>query len=133
MTRVVDAITTEIIGHRLRAATDEMWATLIKTAYSPNIKERKDCSVACFTSAGELISLSAAAPLHLSSLMGMVQNLTTRFAPEEMRPGDVFLTNDPYVGGGSHLPDLTVTSPVFVDGQLVAFVASLAHHSDIGG
>lgn len=129
----IDAITTEVIGHRFRAATEEMWATLIKTAYSPNIKERKDCSAACFTAAGELISLSAASPLHLSSLMGMVQNLTKRFAPEDMRPGDVFLTNDPYVGGGSHLPDLTVTTPVFVDGHLVAYVANLAHHSDIGG
>ena len=129
----IDAITTEVIGHRFRAATDEMWATLIKTAYSPNIKERKDCSTACFTAAGDLISLSAASPLHLSSLMGMVQNLTQRFAPQDMRPGDVFLTNDPYVGGGSHLPDLTVTSPVFANGELVAYVANLAHHSDIGG
>ena len=133
MPQHADAITTEIIAHRLRAATDEMWGTLIKTAYSPNIKERKDCSVACFTAAGELISLSAASPLHLSSLMGMVQNLTTRFSPAEMKPGDVFLTNDPYVGGGSHLPDLTVTTPVFADGELVAYVSSLAHHSDIGG
>lgn len=133
LNRAIDAITTEVIGHRFRTATEEMWATLIKTAYSPNIKERKDCSAACFTAAGELISLSAASPLHLSSLMGMVQNLTKRFAPEDMRPGDVFLTNDPYVGGGSHLPDLTVTTPVFVDGHLVAYVANLAHHSDIGG
>lgn len=133
LNRAIDAITTEVIGHRFRTATEEMWATLIKTAYSPNIKERKDCSAACFTAAGELISLSAASPLHLSSLMGMVQNLTKRFAPEDMRPGDVFLTNDPYIGGGSHLPDLTVTTPVFVDGHLVAYVANLAHHSDIGG
>ena len=129
----IDRITTEVIGHRFRAATDEMLATLIKTAYSPNIKERKDCSTACFTAAGELVSLSAASPLHLSSLMGMVQNLTVRFSPEEMHAGDVFLTNDPYVGGGSHLPDLTLTTPVFVDGSLVAYVSSLAHHSDIGG
>ena len=110
-----------------------MLATLIKTAYSPNIKERKDCSTACFTAAGDLVSLSAASPLHLSSLMGMVQNLTKRFSPEEMSAGDVFLTNDPYVGGGSHLPDLTLTSPVFVAGHLIAYVSSLAHHSDIGG
>jgi N-methylhydantoinase B len=129
----IDPIITEVIAHRFRAATNEMWATLIKTAYSPNIKERKDCSTACFSAAGDLVSLSAAAPIHLSSLMGMVQNLTRKFAPEDMRPGDVFLTNDPYVGGGSHLPDLTLTTPVFVDGQLSAYVASLAHHSDIGG
>ena len=110
-----------------------MLAALIKTAYSPNIKERKDCSAACFNSAGDLISLSAASPLHLSSLMGMVQNLKDKYSSDEIRKGDVFLTNDPYVGGGSHLPDLTVTSPVFMGDRLVAFVSCLAHHSDIGG
>ncbi len=130
---MADRITTEVVAHRFRAATDEMMATLVKTAYSPNIKERKDCSVACFAANGDLISLTAASPLHLSSLMGMVQNLTKRFALDDMRPGDVFLTNDPYVGGGSHLPDLTLTTPVFVDGEISAFVANLAHHSDIGG
>ncbi len=129
----IDQITTEVIAHRFRAATDEMLATLIKTGYSPNVKERKDCSVATFTAKGELLSLSAVAPLHLSSLMGMVQNLTLRFDLEGMRPDDVYLTNDPYVGGGSHLPDLTLTSPVFVADRLVAFVSCLAHHSDIGG
>jgi N-methylhydantoinase B len=83
----VDRITTEVVSHRFRAATDEMMATLVKTAYSPNIKERKDCSVACFAANGDLVSLTAASPLHLSSLMGMVQNLTRRFALSDMRPG----------------------------------------------
>ncbi|MBI4183536.1 MAG: hydantoinase B/oxoprolinase family protein [Proteobacteria bacterium] len=129
----IDQITTEVIAHRFRAATDEMLAALVKTAYSPNVKERRDCSVAAFDGRGNLISMSAVAPIHLSSLMGMIQNLARRFPLETMRPGDVYLTNDPYVGGGSHLPDLTLTSPVFVDGRMVAFAASLAHHSDIGG
>ena len=128
-----DQITTEVIDHRFAAATDEMMATLVKTAYSPNIKERRDCSVAIFDAAGNLVALTAIAPLHLSSLLGMVENLTRRHALDSFRPGDGFLTNDPYVGGGSHLPDLTLTSPVFVDGRVVAFVANIAHHSDIGG
>jgi N-methylhydantoinase B len=128
----IDQITTEVITHRLAAASEEMMATLVNTAYSPNIKERRDCSVAIFDSTGNLVALSAIAPIHLSSLLGLVQNVRQRFGLQA-RPGDAFLTNDPYVGGGSHLPDLTLVSPVFVEGRLVAFVANLAHHSDIGG
>ena len=129
----IDPITADVIGHRFQAATDEMLVTLVKTAFSPNVKERRDCSAACFDLNGDLVSLSASAPMHLSSLMGMVQNIVKRFPLEGIRPGDMYLTNDPYVGGGSHLPDLTLTSPVFLDGRLVAFVANTAHHSDIGG
>ena len=130
---VVDQITTEVIAHRFAAAADEMMATLVKTAYSPNIKERRDCSVAIFDVAGNLIALAAIAPIHLSSLAGLIQNLTRRSSVSDLKPGDAFVTNDPYVGGGSHLPDITVASPVFVDGRVVAYVANLAHHSDIGG
>ena len=129
----VDPITAEVIGHRFAAAGDEMMATLVKTSYSPNIKERRDCSAAIFDAAGELVALSAIAPLHLSSLLGIVRSVTRRHPPERLRPGDGFLTNDPYVGGGSHLPDLTLLSPVFVGGRVVAWVANIAHHSDIGG
>ena len=128
-----DRITTEVIAHRFAAAADEMMATLVKTAYSPNIKERRDCSVAIFDTAGSLLALTAIAPLHLSSLLGLVENITRRWPLDRFRPGDGFLTNDPYVGGGSHLPDLTLASPVFFDGRPVAFVANIAHHSDIGG
>ena len=133
MDRGHDRITTEVIGHRFAAATDEMMATLVKTAYSPNIKERRDCSVAIFDPAGNLLALTAIAPLHLSSLLGLVENITRRWPLGRFRPGDGFLTNDPYVGGGSHLPDLTLASPVFFDDRPVAFVANIAHHSDIGG
>ncbi len=129
----IDQITTEVIAHRFAAATEEMMATLVKTAYSPNIKERRDCSVAIFDDAGDLLALTAIAPLHLSSLLGLVQNITERHPRDSFRPGDAFLTNDPYVGGGSHLPDLTLASPVFVGGRVRAFVANIAHHSDIGG
>jgi N-methylhydantoinase B len=129
----IDQVTTEVINHRFIATVDEMMATLVKTSYSPNIKERRDCSVAAFDARGDLIALNAIGPIHLGSLLGMVQNLTQRFPLGTLKPGDAFLTNDPYVGGGSHLPDLTITSPVFADGNLVAFVSSLAHHSDIGG
>ena len=130
---MLDPITADVIGHRFQAATDEMFATLVKTAFSPNVKERRDCSAASFDVHGELISLSASAPMHLGSLMGLVQNILQRYPLDGIQPGDMYLTNDPYVGGGSHLPDLTVASPVFFEERLVAFVANTAHHSDIGG
>ena len=82
---------------------------------------------------GDALALGTSSAIHFGSMLGMVENLGRRYPLHELRPGDVFLTNDPYIGGGSHLPDLTATSPVFHDGRLVGFVASLAHHSDIGG
>jgi N-methylhydantoinase B len=129
----VDSITAEVIAHRFKAASEEMMATLVKTSYSPNIKERRDCSTGIFDSAGRLLGLTAIAPLHLSSLIGTIENVLKRFPADRMRAGDTFLVNDPYNGGGSHLPDITMASPVYCDGQLVAFVANIAHHSDVGG
>ena len=131
--RKVDAITAEVIAHRLRAASEEMMATLVKTSYSPNIKERRDCSTGIFDAQGRLLALTAIAPLHLSSLIGTIENVIARFPKEKLRPGEAFLVNDPYNGGGSHLPDITITGPVFHQGRLVAFVANIAHHSDVGG
>ena len=128
-----DLLTTEVIAHRLHSTAEEMLATLVKTAYSPNIKERRDCSTAIFNAGGDALALGISSPIHFGSMLGMVGNLTRRYPLHELRPGDVFLTNDPYIGGGSHLPDLTATSPVFHENRLVGFVASLAHHSDIGG
>jgi N-methylhydantoinase B len=129
----VDAITAEVIAHRLRAASEEMMATLVKTAYSPNIKERRDCSTGIFDAKGRLLALSAIAPLHLSSLLGTIDNVLKRFPGSQLRPGDMVLVNDPYNGGGSHLPDITMAVPVYRDGRIVAFVVNLAHHSDVGG
>ncbi|MCC7426492.1 MAG: hydantoinase B/oxoprolinase family protein [Alphaproteobacteria bacterium] len=128
-----DKVAIEIVAHRLQSASDEMMATLVKTAYSPNIKERRDCSVGIFDAKGQLLALTAIAPLHLSSLLGMVEHLVRRFPLEVLRPGDAILANDPYNGGGSHLPDLTLASPVIVDGSVRAFVCNIAHHSDVGG
>jgi N-methylhydantoinase B len=110
-----------------------MFATLVRSAFSPNIRERRDCSVGIFDVAGRLIALSAIGPIHLSALMGVVENVKRRFDLREIRDGDCYMTNDPYTGGGSHLPDITLISPVFHVGRIVAFVANLAHHSDVGG
>ena len=129
----MDIITTEVIARRFTAASAEMFATLVRAAFSPNIRERRDCSTAIFGADGQLLALTAIGPIHLSSLMGVVERLGARYPLDEMAPGDCFVTNDPYTGGGSHLPDITLISPVILDGEVVAFAANLAHHSDIGG
>ncbi len=126
-------ITAEVLAYRLQSASEEMLSVLVKTAFSPNIKERRDCSTGIFDERGRLLSLSAIAPIHLSSMLGIVESLTKYFSLDTIFEGDVFLTNDPYRGGGSHLPDLTLLTPVFDEGKVAAFVANIAHHSDIGG
>ncbi len=108
-------------------------ATLVKTSYSPNIKERRDCSTGIFDAQGRLLALTAIAPLHLSSLIGTIESVMKRFPLSEMRADDAFIVNDPYSGGGSHLPDITIVAPVYSEGRIVAFVANIAHHSDVGG
>lgn len=134
----IDPITIQVVFSRLQSTTEEMWATLVRAAYSINIKERYDCSAAIFNERGEVVAMPnrTTVPLHLSSLDGVVNAVLHRFARQTMQPGDMFIANDPYIpgGGGSHLPDYTVVAPVFgPSGSIVAFVANLGHHSDIGG
>ncbi|WP_318570495.1 hydantoinase B/oxoprolinase family protein [Salinigranum marinum] len=109
-----------------------MNATLVRTGYSPNIKERRDCSCALFDAAGEMISQAETMPVHLGAMPFSVAAAVKRFPPAELEPGDSVLLNDPF-RGGAHLPDLTLVSPVFVDGDVVAYAANRAHHADIGG
>lgn len=124
---------TEIVASGLQAAADEMCASLIRTAYSPNVKERADCSAAICGLDGRTLALSTHAPAHLGSTLLLVPAILERFPLPSMRPGDVFFTNDPYIAGVTHLNDCTVCAPVFLDGQPVAFTAAVAHHSDVGG
>jgi N-methylhydantoinase B len=125
--------TTEIIASALNACTKEMLASLIRTAYSPNIKERGDCSTAICDIQGRTLSLAANAPAHLGATLRLVPQILKRFPLETLNPGDAFLANDPYIVGVTHLNDCTVAVPVFVDQQPVAFVIAVAHHSDVGG
>jgi N-methylhydantoinase B len=129
----LDPVTTEVIGSLVMAVAEEMGATLIKTGYSPNIKERADCSTAIFDASGQVIAQAPRIPIHLGSMLGTVAEIVKRHPLHTLRPGDVIVANDPYNGGGSHLPDLNFISPVFDGDVLYAFVANLAHHSDIGG
>ncbi|HCX50777.1 MAG TPA: hydantoinase [Bacillus sp. (in: Bacteria)] len=129
----VDPITLEIVGNLLLSVAEEMGITLVKTAFSTNIKERKDCSTAVFDSRGNMTAQAEYVPMHLGSMLDVVNEVLKRYPLDSIHQGDMFVTNDPYSGGGTHLPDITMVAPVFVKEHLVGFVANIAHHSDIGG
>ena len=133
MDKKISPVTLEIMGNLVLSVAEEMGITLVKTAYSTNIKERKDASTAIFDEKGRMIAQAEHVPMHLGSMLGVVTEILKKYPVTSIKPGDMFVTNDPYTGGGSHLPDLTMVEPVFIDGKIFAFVANIAHHSDIGG
>jgi N-methylhydantoinase B len=128
--RGIDAIALEVLRHALAAVADEMNADLIRTAYSPNINERRDCSSAVFDTDGNMIAQAESIPVHLGAMPYSVAAAIRAGGP--FAPGDIVVVNDPYAGG-AHLPDITFVAPVFVSGELAAFVANRAHHADVGG
>ena len=129
----VDPIQAEVMARYLLAASEEMAATLMRTAFSPNIKERGDCSTAIFDRNGEITALAHRIPMHLGSMVGAVAEILKRYGLAGIKPGDMFMANDPYNGGGTHLPDINIIAPVFFERKIVAFVANIAHHADVGG
>ena len=129
----VDPILSEVIANLLLSVAEEMGFTLIRAAHSPNIRERRDCSTAILDRRGQIIAQAPFIPMHLGSMVGLIGEVLRRFPLNSLHPEDVFVANDPYRGGGAHLPDITVVSPVFQEGRLVAFVANIAHHADVGG
>jgi N-methylhydantoinase B len=129
----LDPVALEIFKNLFISVAEEMGATLGRTAYSPNIKERRDFSCACFLGDGQMIAQAAHIPVHLGAMPASVRAALEAF--DAWAPGDLVVLNDPYLGG-THLPDITMVSPVFVDGEEAAppfFVASRAHHADVGG
>ena len=131
----VDPAHLEVIRNYLIGAAEEAWTTLKRCAYSLNIKERGDCSAAVFDGKGELIAIPpSGVPLHQGSMQGLVQTVLQRYAEVDLRPGDMFVTNDPYNGGSTHTPDYCLVAPIFAaDGRVVAYIANVGHHADIGG
>ena len=126
----INPVTLEIISNAVTSIAEQMGVILAKTGYSTNIKERKDLSVAVFSPEGKLLSLAQHIPLHFSSLSGAIDVLLKKYKPEEIYDGDVFIANDPYTGGGSHLPDIVLVKPVFYKGKLAAFMVNTGHHAD---
>src|SRR6516164_11370763 len=109
----LDAVALAVMNNRLAAIAEEMGVVLGQTAYSPNIKERRDYSCALFDARGELVAQAAHIPVHLGSTPLSVRAAIERL---ELNPGDVAAVNDPFAGG-THLPDLTLVAPIFLDGE----------------
>ena len=129
----LDAIALEILSNALRSVTDEAFIALMKSAYSTNIKERRDHSVTIFDPRGRLmVQAERSMPIHLGSLGGLMEKLLRKYG-NDIHEGDIIIANDPHTAGGSHLPDVNMAMPVFHGGQLVGFVCDIAHHADIGG
>ena len=126
----LDPITVEVISAALQSIVEETGEALIRASYSTNIKERRDCSTALFDTAGNTLCQAEHIPIHLGSFIGIVPHILKLHPVEQMRPGDVFIGNDAYAGGGTHLPDIVLAEPIFVDDRIVAWTVNLAHHSD---
>ncbi len=127
---MIDAISLAVFRSLFEGAAEAMGVTLQRSAFSPNIRERLDFSCAIFDAEARMIAQAAHIPVHLGSMPASVEAAVRAF--ESFQAGDVVLVNDPYYGG-THLPDITMVSPVFVDGVVRFFAASRAHHADVGG
>lgn len=126
----ITPITLEVFKNKFASVAEEMGVTLTRTAYSPNIKERRDFSCAVFDAGGDMVAQAAHIPVHLGS---MPLSVRAAIDAADMAPGDMVMLNDPF-RGGTHLPDITLVAPVYAGGDAPLFyVASRAHHADVGG
>ena len=124
----LDPVTLQVLLGGMRAVCEEMGAVLVRSAHSANIKERRDASTALFDRDGAMVMQAEHIPVHL----GAMPDAVAAVRGEAQRPGDVWILNDPY-RGGTHLPDITAVSPLFVGGRPAGFAAARAHHADVGG
>src|SRR5450631_4041900 len=124
----MDPITLQVMASAMRTVAEEMEAALVRSAFSPNITERRDCSTAICDTDGRMIAQSASIPVHLGAMPDAVRAVIAA-KPD---PGDVWILNDPFTGG-THLPDLTLVSPLHADGVRIGYAVSRAHHADVGG
>src|ERR1051325_7842613 len=126
----IDPITLEVLRNALESIADEMGAVLKRTSFSPNIKERMDASCAIFDAEAQLVAQAEHVPVHLGSMLRAVR--ATVDAVGAIEEGDVVIVNDPFTGG-SHLPDITIVAPGHFEHRHLGYVATRAHHADIGG
>ena len=115
----LDPITVEVIGSALSSIVEEMGEALVCASFSTNIKERRDCSTALYDRHEATLCQAEHIPIHLGSFIGIIPEILKRHRVETMRPGDVFIGNDAYAGGGTHLPDIVLGEPIFADGRIV--------------
>ncbi|MFC7335051.1 hydantoinase B/oxoprolinase family protein [Rhodocista pekingensis] len=129
-----DSFTREVIKNALVAIGDEMFTALKRTSMSPIIYETLDYAIGITDAAGRLIAQGNGVPLFIGTLDAAVRSVQEKFAgPGRISPGDVFITNDPYGGGGTHLSDVTLVRPIFHEGTLLAWAANKAHWTEVGG
>ncbi|WP_321936357.1 hydantoinase B/oxoprolinase family protein [Paraburkholderia sp. J8-2] len=128
-----DSIGMEVFSNRLLTITEDMAINMMRSSFSSQIKERRDFSVGLFDAHGRLIAQGTHIPLHLGSLLGSVRAVLSRYTLDQMVDGDAFICNDPYLAGGTHLPDISIVTPIFEDGKPFMFAANIGHHEDIGG
>ena len=126
----IDPISVEVIGSALNSIAEEMGEALVRTSYSTNIKERRDCSTALFDKDGLTICQAEHIPMHLGSFIGFIPYILDKIGTGGIRRGDVFIGNDAYAGGGTHLPDIVLAEPIFFESEIVAWAINTAHHAD---
>ncbi len=126
-----DPVLLEVFNNLFRSVADQMGVTLANTSWSVNIKERLDFSCAIFDRFGDLVANAPHVPVHLGSMSDSIKTVMQNHA-DTARPGDAFVLNSPF-NGGTHLPDVTVVTPAFVDGEIAFWLGSRGHHADIGG
>ncbi len=124
----MDPVTLQVMANVFRGVAEDMEAALVRSAYSPNIVERRDCSTALFDAGGRMVVQSASIPVHLGAMPESVDAVRRRGAT----PGEVWVLNDPY-SGGTHLPDITMVSAIALGGVVAAYAVTRAHHADVGG
>ena len=128
----LDPVAVEVIRNKLDGIANEMQYSLLRSAFSPIVKEGLDASASLFTLGGETLAQSIAIPIHLGTLIPIVEEILKRNPVETLAEGDVFIMNDPYLGG-THLPDIALVMPVFVEGHPLGLSAAMVHHQDVGG
>ncbi len=129
---VVDPITTEVIRNKLEGIANEMELTLLKSSFSPIVKEGLDTSASLFTVRAETLAQACAIPVHLATLIPTIRSMLAKYPIETMHEGDAYILNDPYCGG-THLPDIAIMTPVFYRDRVIAMSATMTHHGDVGG
>ncbi|MDP6079434.1 MAG: hydantoinase B/oxoprolinase family protein, partial [Arenicellales bacterium] len=131
-TTTIDPITLEVVRNKVDGIANEMQSTLLRSSFSTVVKEGLDASASLFTLHGETLAQAIAIPIHLATLIPIVETIVKTFPLNEMKPDDLYIMNDPYLGG-THLPDIAIVMPVFFDGEPIAVSAAMTHHQDVGG
>ena len=133
MGRKIDTVTVEVLRNLLMSISEETFGIIVRSAYSTNMKERRDVCTAVIDPDGNSVAQVESLAVLLGSMLGVVPNIYAKFGRENVKPGDMFIANDPYHGGGNHLPDIVIAAPAFAGEKLIGWIANIAHHSDIGG